>query len=97
MKRAKTMAIILAMTLILPGCEEVENPEALNEITTLLENIDLSAVSAPEEVSVYSAVLWGQPPEKAAGIFDLYSAAIGYTVGYCESLSYDCRWDLSVE
>lgn len=69
MKRAKTMAIILAMTLILPGCEEVENPEALNEITTLLENIDLSAVSAPEEVSVYSAVLWGQPPEKAAGIF----------------------------
>lgn len=67
----KILAIILTLSLILPGCQEVENPDAVIKTTetTLVENIDLSAVSAPEEVSVYSAVLWERPPEGVARIF----------------------------
>ncbi len=71
MKQTKILAMILTLSLILSGCQEVENPEALIEMTktTLVENVDLSAVTAPEEVSVYSAALWEQRPEKVAGIF----------------------------
>lgn len=69
MKWTRFLAMILTFSLILPGCEEVENPDVLNETTTLVEHVDLSAVSAPEEVSVYSAVLWEQQPEKITDIF----------------------------
>lgn len=71
MNQKKILAILLTLSLMLSGCQEVENPEALIDTTetTLVENIDLSTVSAPEEVSVYSAVLWERPPEEVARIF----------------------------
>ena len=72
MKKIWFLAVILILPLIFLGCQEVENPETqenMEKKTAIVEEIDLSAVSAPEEVCVYSAALWEKEPEKVAGIF----------------------------
>lgn len=69
MKKIHFLAVSLILMVSMAGCEEVEKPEVLEKKTALVENIDLSAISAPEEVSVYSAMGWECDPEEAVGIF----------------------------
>ena len=65
------MAFMLSFFLF--GCDEIENKNVTEPITdsetSLVEKIDLSAISAPDEVTVYSASFFDRKPEEIAHIF----------------------------
>lgn len=73
MKKIGVCVMAFMLSLLLFGCEEIENKDGIemgeDSRTSLVEKIDLSAISAPKEAAVYSAVFFDREPEEIAHIF----------------------------
>ena len=73
MKKISIFVMAFMLSLFVSGCEEVENKDGMETgsgvETSLVEKVDLSAVSAPEEAMVYSALFFDREPEETARIF----------------------------
>lgn len=73
MKKISVFVMAFMLSLLVFGCEEVENKDSIETgkdvETSLVEKIDLSEISAPEEIAVYSASFFDRKPEEIAHIF----------------------------
>ena len=77
MKKMKClMAMFLlffSLSFLFVGCQEIENQDPaekqMNQETSIIERIDLSKISAPQEAAVYSVVFFDREPEEIAHIF----------------------------
>lgn len=73
MKKIKIFVLAFMLPFLISGCEEVEHKDAMETDgepeTSLVEKIDLSAVSAPKEAAVYAATFFDRETEETARIF----------------------------
>lgn len=73
MKKIGYLAGMFLISVLFAGCQEIENLDFLDKTAkqrdSIVENVDLSGISVPEEISVYSAALWEKKPEEIARVF----------------------------
>ena len=72
-KKITYLVMVLLVSCFLAGCQEIENPDftdkVANQQASIVEKVDLSRLSAPKELFVYSAALWKREPEEIAEVF----------------------------